>query len=244
LNLLGDNYTVRYKKKVIVTDDKTTPEARARRLRRIRNMANLSRKQMCSDPSLNICTYKGWEVARYGGLPIDGAERVAKRVAEEGVVCSVEWLLYEIGQGPYIIPDFNKAKLDKTKTTPKNISLPSEEERIVQEILVFRQYFPEVIDYQIADDGIIPFYAPGDFVAGSKCFGEKINTLLNQYCIVQTTDGKILVRFLKAGSAPNKFMLLCTNSQTTVNNPTLYDVELASAAPILRHYRKFNHSAP
>ena len=228
-----------YKKKVIVTDNKTTPEARAKRLRRIRNMANLSRKQICNNSSLNICTYKGWEVARYGGLPVDGAERVVKLVAQEGVVCSAEWLLYEIGSGPYIIPDFKKAKLDTTKTLSKDLSISSEEEKIIQEILVFRQNFPEVIDYQIEDDGVAPFYCPRDFVAGIKYFGKNINSLVNQYCITQATNGKILVRFLKAGATPNHFMLLCTNSQSAVENPTLYDVELSSAAPILRHYRRF-----
>lgn len=227
-----------YKKKVIITDNKTTPEARAERLRRVRNMANLSRKQICDGSPINIYTYKGWELACHGGLPVDGAERVVKRVDQEGVVCSVEWLLYEIGQGPHIIPDFKKVKLDKVKTTQKTVSVASEEEKIIREILVFRQHFPEVIDYQIKDDGTIPFYYPNDFVAGVKFFGKNINSLVNQYCIAQTMDGQTLVRFLKPGSVSNKFSLLCTNPQSLVKNSTLYDVELASAAPILRHYRQ------
>lgn len=226
-----------YKKKVIITDKSTTPEARAERLRRVRNMANLSRKQICDGSPINIYTYKGWELACHGGLPVDGAERVVKRVAQEGVVCSIEWLLYEIGQGPHIIPDFKKTKLDKAKTTQKTVAVSSEEAKIIQEILLFRKHFPEVIDYQIEDDGSMPFYYPNDFVAGVKYFGKNINLLINQYCIAQTTDGQTLVRFLKYGSVPNKYTLLCTNPQSLVNSSTLYDVELASAAPILRHYR-------
>lgn len=227
-----------YKKKVIITDNRTTPEARAERLRRVRNMANLSRKQMCDGSPINIYTYKGWELACHGGLPVDGAERVVKRITQEGVVCSAEWLLYEIGQGPHIIPDFKKAKLDKTKPAQKTIAVSSEEAKIVQEILLFRKHFPEVIDYQIEDDGTVPLYYPGDFVAGIKYFGKSINSLINQCCIVQTMDGQTLVRFLKCGSVANKFTLVCTNPQSLVKNPALYDVELASAAPILRHYRR------
>jgi len=227
-----------YKKKVIITDKSTTPEARAERLRRVRNMANLSRKQICDGSPINIYTYKGWELACHGGLPVDGAERVIKRVTQEGVVCSVEWLLYEIGQGPHIIPDFKKVKLDKVKTTQKNAAVSSEEAKIIQEILLFRKHFPEVIDYQIEDDGTVPLYYPNDFVAGVKFFGKNINSLINQYCIVQTMDGQTLVRFLKHGAVPDKFTLLCTNPQSLVKNPTLYNIELASAAPILRHYRR------
>lgn len=227
-----------YKRKVIVTGICTTPIARAKRLRRVRNMANLSRKQICENSPLNFCTYKGWEVGNYGGLSVEGAERVVTRVAQEGVVCFAEWLLYEIGQGPYVIPDFEKIKLGQTQAAPDNIPMSSEKEKILQEILLFRKHFPEAIDYQIKDDGVVPIYYPNDFVAGIKYVGERINLLVNRYCIIQTLDGKILVRLLKAGSVPNKFMLLCTNSQSSVANPALYDIELASAAPILRCYRQ------
>jgi len=94
----------KYKKKVIVTDELSTPDARAERLRRIRNMANLTREQMCNLAKLNVNTYKGWEIARYGGLPIDGAEKVLNGIGCEGVICSLNWLLYGKGQGPYAIP--------------------------------------------------------------------------------------------------------------------------------------------
>lgn len=226
------------KKRTIITNIDTTPIACAKRLRRVRNMANLSRKQICENSPLNFCTYKGWEVGSYGGLSAKGAEQVVKRVAQEGVICSTEWLLYEIGQGPYVIPDFEKIKLDQTKVTPDNAFMLLEKEKILQEILLFRTHFSEAIDYQIKDDGVIPIYYPNDFVAGIKYVGKRINLLVNRYCIIQTLDGKILVRFLKVGSVPNKFMLLCTNPQSSVANPTLYDVELASAAPILRCYRQ------
>jgi len=228
---------MRYKKKVIVSDIFTTPTARAERLHRVRNLANLTRKEMCENSSLNICTYKGWEVGGYGGLPVDGAERVTKRVAEEGVVCTVEWLLYEIGQGPYIIPDFKKLKQDHSKKTT-TVTISEEKGKILQEILLFRKNFPEAIDYQIKDDGVAPIYNQNDFVAGMKYFGGTIKTIVNQYCIVQTLDGKTLVRLLKEGTSPNKFLLLCTNPQTSVANPALYDVEVVSAAPILRCYRQ------
>src|ERR1700733_6271968 len=90
----------KYTKKVIVTDAKSSEEARAERVKRVRNLANLSRKEMCNDGTLNINTYKGWELGRYGGLPLDGADKIVARVAKEGVICTAKWLLYGTGEPP------------------------------------------------------------------------------------------------------------------------------------------------
>lgn len=226
-----------YTKKVIITDEKSSPEARAARLRRIRNMANLTREQMCENSSLNINTFKGWEIARYGGLPKDGAERVVSRVAREGVVCTVDWLLYEIGVGPYVLPDYQIAQQQKLNNT-KNLASSNEEEKLVNELILFRKQFKETIDCQVIDDGLFPFYAIGDYVAGIKKHGDQITKLIGQNCIIQTSDGKTFIRNLKAGIEPGKYMLVCTNSQTTVKTPVLYEVSLASAALIIRHYKK------
>ena len=46
----------KYTKKVIVRDEKSTPEARAKRVKKVRNLANLTRKQMCEGNSININT--------------------------------------------------------------------------------------------------------------------------------------------------------------------------------------------
>ena len=46
---------------------------------------------------LKLNTYKDWESERFGGLSIDGAERVIQRGAAENVICSLDWLLYGKG---------------------------------------------------------------------------------------------------------------------------------------------------
>jgi len=223
----------KYLKKVIVTNEKTTREARAERLRRVRNMANLSREEMCQKGNLNINTYKGWEIARYGGLPVDGAERVMHRVAQEGIVCTVDWLLYEIGIGPYVIPRYNQ----QASTAEQ---LNKEEKLIMSEIALFQEQFPQAINEQIQDDGLSPFYDLGDFVAGINYYNEEIQSLVGKCCIIQTCDGRKLVRYLKNDVTLNKYMLVCTNPQTQVVNPVIYATEIVSAAPIIRHYRKKN----
>lgn len=226
-----------FKKKIVVTDELSTPPARAERLKQVRNMANLSREEMCEDDQININTYKGWELSRYGGLPLDGAERVVERVAREGVWCTVEWLVYEIGRGAYVSTDFKNAQKDGKSEATFPAKMKNQETPIFNEILLFRKQFVDTIDCKILDDGLGPEIITGDFVAGVKHYNQAIDALLNQNCIVQLVNGEITVRHLRKGNAPNLYMLVCTNPNTSVPNPVVYDAQLSSAAPILRHYK-------
>ena len=225
-----------FKKKVIVTDEKSTAEARAYRLKRVRNMANLTREEMCNDETINIYTYKGWEWARYGGLPLDGAEKVIDRIAKEGVVCTPEWLIYEIGKGPYVIADFKKV-ISHKKNKPEKIRPQKEESLIFNEILLFRKQFKDTIDFKVSDDGLSPAINKNDFVAGIKVFNESIKKFINQACIIQLENGDIIVRHLKQGSSSEKYVLACTNPNTIVSEPVLYDIKITCVAPILRIYK-------
>lgn len=224
-----------FKKKVIISEN-STPEARAERLKKIRNMANLTREQLCNDDTININTYKGWEIARYGGLPMDGASLVINRVSKEGVICTPEWLIYGIGIGPYVLADYKIAQQDK-QIKNKSLKLSNQLTLICNEILLFKNQFSNTIDCQITDDALSPTFTKGDFVAGIKFFNDLIVNVLNQNCIIQLRTGEILVRNLRRSQKPNSYMLLSTNPNTTLSNPTLYDVEVSSAAPILRHYK-------
>jgi len=222
----------KHTKKVAIKSELSTPEARSERLRRVRNMANLTRKEICDTEELNVNTYKGWEIARYGGLPLDGAHKVIKRITEAGVICTADWLLHGRGSEPYIIP---KAIAIDEKTKPEGGT--QADESIMQEIMLFQSHFANAIYTKIVDDALSPEVRIDDYVAGIRYFSEEIKTCIGEDCILQTRDGRILVRQLKKGGSQNKYMLLCTNPQTSVEMPALYDVDLESAAPILRIYR-------
>jgi hypothetical protein len=224
--LVKKNYT----KKVIQIGEASSSEARASRLRRVRNMANLSREKMCNSEGLNINTYKGWEIARYGGLPVDGAERVIKRVAHEHVVVTLEWLLHGQGAGPYVMPSSGSSELASDDNNGQRASVFDETE-------LFKRRFSHVLMTEIGDDGLAPWYRPGDVVAGVKKYGRDIEQYIGECCIVETGEGEILVRRVKRGSTEGKYTLVCTNMDTHVKKPVVYDTVLVSAAPIIRHYR-------
>ncbi|MDP3268723.1 MAG: hypothetical protein Q8M40_06690 [Legionella sp.] len=216
----------KYIKKVIVDNEEASAEYRAIRLRKIRNLANLSRKDLCNTDFLKLNTYKGWELARFGGLPLDGAERVVLRVAKENVFCSVEWLLYGTGQEPYILPQINDNKvLDET-------------ELILKEILVFQSLYKDTVYAKITDDALLPDYIEGDYVAGIKFFGQDMSLALNQVCLVELSNGQLMVRYLKQNQHNKKFQLLATNINNTLEIAQPSDIQLNFAAPVIRHYKK------
>lgn len=207
----------------------TTANAKGKRLQRLRNISNLSRKALIEKTGLNPHTLRGWENGLATGLSKPGAKKVIEAVAAEGVLCSFDWLMYGIGSGPRLIDQSN------LNSTPDEIQLTrdKEEKHIIKELECFRQISPQTIDFIVNDDGLFPFYHIGDYVAGIKRYGKKINTVVGLDCIVQTTDGKVLLRKVRETKEKNKYDLICTNANTKLEHPVLYNVELISAAPVI-----------
>lgn len=220
----------KYTKKVIITGEEALPEARAERLRRVRNMANLSRADMCDDGTLNPNTLKGWEIARYGGLPVDGAEKVVKRVVREGVIVTTDWLLHNKGQGPYVLP-YHDTSVD----IPDNIT--DSLDRIMREIMLFQNHYPNSLYTEITDDGMMPLYQLGDYVAGIQAQDKAIELLIGENCIIQTDDGNTLVRKIHSKDKKGRYTLICVNPSTKLNLPTIYSANIVTAAAITRQYK-------
>lgn len=217
-------------------DSLSSPIAKGERLRRIRHLANLSRDEFCSDGQITLATLISWEVGRYNGLSPKGAARVIARVAKEGVFCTSEWLLYEIGVGPEVRVDYKKALTQANIIEAENSI--SHDSIVIEELLLFRKLNKNSIDFMIEDDAMLPHYRQGDYVAGIKRFGTKIATLVSLDCIVQINDGRILMRNLQQGPREQSYNLIPTHLQTKVKDAILYDVDIVSAAPIVWHRRK------
>lgn len=220
-----------------LTDDPdSSPQARAERLKRVRNLANLSRKQIC-DSGININTYTGYEVARYGGLTKWGAEQVIERVAKEGVSVSYNWLMFNIGAGPTVSADYKK--ILSSQTSDSKVITPDEDEKaIIKELIFFRSLHKHAVEYIVADDAMFPYYLTGEYLAGIKRYGEEINSLIDHDCIVETSDGNTLLRRLHKGSQQNLYTLSCLNPQTTISPPITPDIQLVSASPVLWRRQK------
>lgn len=203
----------------------TSAEARAKRLRRVRTLANLSRKQMCQD-DINRNTYIGWEVARFGGLSKTGAKKVINRVAQERVVCTFDWLMKGQGAPPYLIYE-------------RPVTGESEDNLIKNELALFETQYDNAVWMQVQDDGLSPFLEEGDYVAGVQITdADSIEKqLLDQVCIIEIKVGQFVVRKLKPGTQQGRFHLACTNMDTSVAEPIRQNVKVRSAAQVIRHYK-------
>lgn len=233
-----DNRVAMHKEKLPSNSQEAgTPKKRGERLKRIRNLANLTRTQMCSEGDISVHTLSGWEIGRFGGLTYAGAVRVIKRVAQEGVHCSIEWLLNEIGVGPTVASDY-KAALAAQETDHDESNNTDEEKLIVNELLLFKQQNKNSIDFIVEDDAMTPHYSIGDYVAGKRRYKNKIETIIGLVCIVQTAEGKTLLRTVMKGEKDNTYHLICSNSLTKIKEPIIYNTTLVSAAPITWHRKK------
>jgi transcriptional regulator with XRE-family HTH domain len=219
-------------KKVIISDEKSMPKARALRLKRLRHMANLTRLEICHEGKINFNTYKGWEIGRHGGLPKDGAEKIITEVKKSGVVCTVEWLLYEKGMGPYSLQEF-AADADNITVNSAAFSLQEQHQIIQQEINVFQTYYPHALVYCIEDEKMSPVYWPGDYVAGIECSAQSIHKAVNAYCIIKLINEEIFVR--KVNSDQRGEILLAFNETTPDHSINVREIK--SFAVIIRCYR-------
>lgn len=218
-------------------DVKSSAKARGRRLRSLRKMADLTRKDIQERYHINAGTLQGWEDARFGGLTAKGANRIIRALRNEGMQCHVDWLLHGVGT-----PPLPSESLYLGGDVLSALGVPagsrSEDAAILEELMCFRRCNPESIDLLIADDGMDPQFKRGDYVAGRKRIGEQIQELIGMNCIVETKTGDVVFRNLRSGKEKNLYTLTCVNPHASVSEPIIYNVSLASAAPVLWHRRK------
>ncbi len=212
--------------------DLSTPLERGKRAKRCRNMANLSRIEMCDDGQININTLKGWELGKHGGLTQDGARRVVARIARAGVNCTTSWLMDAAGEAPNLV--YNLPLQNEV------IEGNTEESRIKSELIYFSGAFTgrQVSSMKIQDEAMLPLYAADDYVAGVKYYEKNIDFCLGMIGIAELPNGKTLLRKLrKSPNIPDRYDITALNDRCWTSDSIILNVPLASFAPLLWHRR-------
>jgi transcriptional regulator with XRE-family HTH domain len=219
------------------TGVKTNPKARGRRLKSLRKMADLSRKAMTLKYQISASTIQAWEEGKSGGLTTKGAQRIVAALKEEGVFCTLDWLLRGEGQSPYLtervylgVKEPASEFLNTVTFTQANI--------IAKELNIFRSLNQDVLDMVINDDGMYPFYQKEDIIAGKRYQDDDIDAFINRDCIIETRSGEILCRRLRPSKKSRHYHLQCIYLDTTVSEPLRYEVEILSVAPVIWHRRQ------
>lgn len=209
------------------------------RLKRARILAGIStRREFQHKHSISANTLQGWEQGK-NPLSEKGAKRVIEAFKEEGLICSIEWLMHGTGMPPR---PYEMLNTGIESVIREDIDLAThnikEEEAIYQETQIFKRQNPNSIVISIIDDAMEPYISIGDYVGGMRLHGSDINLFLDNPCIVELEDHNIIARFLHAGANHGTYTLSCTNPKTTVSMPNYHNVRILSAAPIVWHRRK------
>lgn len=210
----------------------SSPKHRAERLKRIRNLANLNRKELSDRCGVNIHTLKGWENGRFGGLSAAGAKRILNYLNTTGVSCSIEWLLDGIGPGPVAICANQPTNAQQQHTMLNDIDLAK------RELAYFRELYPDAQDFIVTDTSMQPYYQPHDYVAGIKHTAEHIHSVIGQDCIVETSDGRMFLRNLRKGTLASTYTLVCHNLHYLGDYAIAQNVSLLSATPVVWHRKR------
>jgi len=199
------------------TEALSSPMARGERLKKLRNLANADREELCNVEGLNANTFKGWELGRFGGLTKDGAQRVINRIAQENIICSLDWLLYGTGIEPIVIANNDHIR----------VSDPI----IAKELVLFQALVGDILYLEINESVSFNDYQLGDIVAGIKITADNFRLLVGSIVLVENSRHEISLRKILKTITNTRFLLNLPNSQTTIEE------ELISAARISRHYK-------
>lgn len=215
--------------------DVSSALAKGKRVRAVRMLAGLTRKEFHEKHNIHTNTLKSWENPNLNqsGLTKKGAKRFIDSLSNEGILCTVEWLLDGLGSGPKLSSQQINSDL--------NIGLPeisiNQDIAISKEVQFFLDVNANAVAARITDYKMSPIYQPNDFVGGYKRFGENIKNFLNTNCIIETIDGrKIVGRILPVHGEGEFYELLYLNEESSGLNKE--KIKVTSIAPIVWHRRR------
>ena len=223
---------------MLIEAQRSSAKERGKRLRLVRKMSGLTLDELSSKYDLGISTIKYWECAKNQGLSSKGAKKIIMAMQNEGVQCSYMWLMHGVGLPPQFI-DVHCSSSAKNTDIIEHVAF-EEEKAIELEIALFCEKTDSAITLTTFDDSMEPFYFASDSVGGKRLFGKDLIKAAGKNCIVTTSNGQLLCRRVACGNEPNIFNLYCTNPNTLANPPHLYGIELVSAAPICRVWKRMS----
>lgn len=218
-----------------------TPERceRARRVKGLRKLTGLSRRKFAKEAGFAYSTLQHWEDPE-DGLPESTAREFLKVLPHFGIQCSYEWLMHGTGSAPEMLNHLQSFVRQFPEIYGKEGQTPVDTLQVGKELLVFMDQSGNSIRLVVPDDAMEPRFIAGELVAGIRKYGQEIQSLIGQDCIVLIQGGDIYLRTILKGSVEGSYHLAPTNPRTYATKPFLYDVELVSAAPIVWARRSLN----
>lgn len=229
---------------LIMSNNKNQPflsltHFQAANFRYLRMLCGLSREELSERYAVNARTVKNWESGQFKKFPSKALILLKKMCDDHGISYAESWLLYGMNAVPTVKHLSVKERLPAYAADSEAAAAVDEEEKhIIHELMSFRQSYKNAIDTLVMDDGMTPYFLPGDYVAGVAYPAERVDELLGQPCIVKTKGGETFIRGLRKRKVDEHYTLVCYNHEAMVKDIIMTGVEVESVAPIMRLWRK------
>lgn len=201
--------------------------ARGERAKLLRTTLRFSRPDCARKFNIPIGSLQTWEEAWQGGLTKKGAQRLIDAYAQEGLICSMEWLYDGIGTSP----TFSHKEVAVVPDEWEKPNIRRSNEDIQQELILFHKHNDNAVDTIISDDALAPHFQKGDLVAGVRFFDKDLKKAIGTLCIVETVSGDKLIGYLKIESISHNYALF--SSKSAEKKLIKENLKLFWAAPII-----------
>jgi len=198
-----------------------------KRLKRLRQMAGLTRTELAEKATVGRTSLTYWEHAKANPMKPRNRAKILAAIKDAGVECSESWLLTGTGLPPRIILQETPAEYP--------ITIPNTNENRDKEIKLFTSLHRLAVVITMENNCMAPVFEKGDTVGG--VWQSPINLTSEKICIVQV-EGKIQVRRVRNGSQQGQFHLAYLVCDPTEIEPfELKDFPLQKIAPVIRLWR-------
>lgn len=226
-------------------DSEVRGKTAADRFRQARSLLPLSRRAFCDKHNLNYNTVQSWEISRTSSRE-GNVTKFCEALAEEGIVCTEDWLMEGIGPAPFLstpeartlyAPALTPRSL-KSKPTDPLAALAQKEAAFFQNCYEEKGF--DVVTVHLLDDSMHPDYEKGDYVGAGRVSLEAADHLTQTICLIETEPHHFLVRrLLKEGdkfillASHKAYPVLCLDSITSVAE-ILWRCKSAPSLPLLK----------
>lgn len=211
--------------------DLNTP---AKRLKHLRNLTRNKRPFFEEKYSIPIVTLKSWENGTTK-ISVTTAKKLVDIYLNEGLIVSEDWIINGSGLGPKNVSDVGKYFTDPNLEITESEN--EEEISMIKDANIFKNSHNNAVIMMVSNDEMLPFYRAGDYVGGKLRLKNKIDTALNQDCIIYLKNGERFFRRL-VKDYHGRYNLLCLNPTINTAEPVLFNVEIESVAPVIWYRRK------
>ncbi len=174
--------------------------ARGNRLRKLRQLAQLTSAELASKAGISRASISYWENALNNGITRKGAERIIQILNDMGITCDFDWLWFGIGSLPTITTK-HKYTSDIIFARDPDV-LHKLIGNVDKEISLFLSLNKEAVIHKIEDSIMVPVFELGDIVGGIWQPLDQIHDETN--CIIKLNH-KLLARIVR--NIDNNFIL-------------------------------------